>query len=72
MQVGSNAPQSRLDVAVLGVEVFEMGVSNVGLALDGKDRHDDEPEQAQQRDRHNGPRPKTHPADTRQMMSVTV
>ncbi len=45
-----------------------MGVCDVGLALHGKDRHDDEPQQAQQRDRDDRPRPKAHPADTRQMM----
>ena len=64
MQVRAHAPQARLDVAIARVEAVEVRVRDVGLALRGENRHDDQRKQAQQRDGDDRPRPENASGST--------
>jgi hypothetical protein len=68
MQARAHAAQTGLDVAIPRVETLEMRVGGVGVSLRGQDRHDDQSEQSQQRERDNRPRAELPPPDTRRML----
>jgi hypothetical protein len=55
VQARAHATQPRLNVAIARVQIVELRIGSVGLPLRGDNRHDDQRQQAQQRDGDNRP-----------------
>ncbi len=68
MQIRTHAPQARFNIAIASVQAVEVRVCRVCLPLRGQNRYHYQRQEPQQREGHDRPRPKTHPADSRQMM----
>lgn len=60
MQIGTHAPEARLNFAIMGVQPRKVRICHVSLALRGKDGHDNQDQESHKYQGDHWPRPETH------------